>query len=49
MSVTEKSIGSKADPHRTHNPDQIYMAVEQGGAGEKQTGGSRTFTTPSTS
>lgn len=48
-SVTGKGNGSKADPHGTHHPEQIHMGGEQGGAGEKQTGAIRTFTTSSTS
>lgn len=49
VTVTGKGNGNEADPHRTHNPNQIYMEGEQGGAGEKQTGANRAFTTPSMS
>lgn len=47
--VSVKGNGSEADPHGTHNPDQISMGGKQGGAEDNQTGASRTFTAPSTS
>lgn len=48
-SITGKGNGSKADPRGKHNPEQIHVEGEQGGAEEKQTGASRTLTTSSTS